>query len=84
MKTTVSALLLSLAALAFATPAGALTKPVKQACQDDYRKYCKDYGIDTPALRSCMDRAGKNLSKICVNALIDAGEVSRAEVNRRK
>jgi hypothetical protein len=35
-------------------------------------------------LRVCMDKAGSNLSKSCVNALIQAGEVSQAEVNRRK
>jgi len=31
-----------------------------------------------------MDRNGKNLSKGCVNALVQSGEVSQAEVNRRK
>jgi hypothetical protein len=31
-----------------------------------------------------MDKAGNSLSKSCVNALIQAGEVSQAEVNRRK
>jgi hypothetical protein len=31
-----------------------------------------------------MDKAGHNLSKACVNALVHAGEVSQAEVNRRK
>ena len=36
------------------------------------------------ALRSCMNRNGKNLSAGCVNALVQSGEVSQAEVNRRK
>jgi hypothetical protein len=31
-----------------------------------------------------MDRNGHNLSKICVNALVKAGEVSQSEVDRRK
>ena len=33
---------------------------------------------------SCMDRNGHKLSKVCVNALVKAGEVSQAEVDRRK
>jgi hypothetical protein len=31
-----------------------------------------------------MDKAGQALSKTCVNALVGAGEVSKAEVERRK
>ena len=32
----------------------------------------------------CMDKAGELLSGECIHALIDAGEVSQAEVDRRK
>jgi hypothetical protein len=31
-----------------------------------------------------MDKNGHGLTKTCVRALIDAGEVSQAEVDRRK
>jgi hypothetical protein len=31
-----------------------------------------------------MDKAGHGLSKTCVDALVDAGEVSKQEVERRK
>jgi hypothetical protein len=41
------------------------------------------HGLDSPALRTCMNKAGHSLSKGCVEALIQAGEVSRAEVDRR-
>jgi hypothetical protein len=64
--------------------AGAITPLVQKECRDDYRNFCKDYGLDTAALRNCMDRAGHSLSKGCVNALIQAGEVSQAEVDSRK
>lgn len=86
MNITVSTLLIALASFSYVSWAEAapISKPVRQACQNDYRKFCAEYGIDSPALRSCMDRAGKDLSKHCVNALIDAGEVTRTEVNRRK
>jgi hypothetical protein len=60
------------------------SKAVRKACGADYHKYCGEYGIETAALRSCMDKHGQQLSKTCVRALVDAGEVSRAEVNRRK
>ena len=64
--------------------AAPITKQEQQECRDDYHQYCGEYGLDSPALRTCMDKNGKHLSKGCVDALIDAGEVSRAEVERRK
>jgi len=60
------------------------SKAVQHACGADYHKFCGDYGLETSALRVCMDKAGNSLSPACVHALIAAGEVSRAEVNRRK
>jgi hypothetical protein len=57
---------------------------VKQFCAADYHKYCGEYGLETAALRVCMDKNGHSLSKGCVNALVASGEVSQAEVNRRK
>ena len=55
------------------------SKAVQKACANDYHRHCPQYGIETEALRLCMDKAGQALSKTCVNALIDAGEVSKAE-----
>jgi hypothetical protein len=55
-----------------------------EACANDYHRHCPQYGIETEALRLCMDKAGHALSKTCVDALVDAGEVSKAEVERRK
>ena len=60
------------------------SKAVQKACANDYHKHCGDYGIETEALRLCMDKAGHGLSKTCVDALVDAGEVSKGEVERRK
>jgi hypothetical protein len=67
-----------------AAQAETYSKIVQQNCRDDYKKFCSEYGIESTALRSCMDRAGKALSKACVQALIQSGEVSQAEVDRRK
>lgn len=60
------------------------SKAVQKACADDYHKHCGQYGIETEALRLCMDKAGQGLSKTCVDALVASGEVSKAEVERRK
>ncbi len=67
-----------------AAKADPYSKVVRQACGADYHKYCGEYGLETAALRVCMDKAGHNLSKACVNALVQAGEVSQGEVDRRK
>jgi hypothetical protein len=79
-------LVASVAISCFVGPAQSapITKLEQQECHNDYHKFCSEYGLDTPALRTCMDKAGHGLSKGCVEALIDAGEVSRAEVERRK
>lgn len=75
---------LSALCLAGTAHADSYSKAVQKSCAADYRKYCGDYGLETAGLRSCMDRNGKSLSKTCVNALISSGEVTQAEVDRRK
>jgi len=75
---------LALFCFAGAADADPYSKAVQKACGADYHKYCGDYGLESAALRVCMDKAGNSLSEGCVNALIQAGEVSQAEVNRRK
>lgn len=60
------------------------SKAVQDACVSDYKAHCGEYGIETEALRLCMDRAGRQLTKSCVDALVAAGEVSKQEVERRK
>ncbi len=80
-------ILLSLVAICCAvvsSQAAPITEGEKQSCKDDYRKFCGSYGLDTNALRNCMNRVGHSLSHDCVEALIDAGEVSRSEVESRK
>jgi hypothetical protein len=83
-RVTVLVAFVSVACLACAAQAQPISKAVQAACKNDYKQYCSDYGLETSGLRSCMDRNGHNLSKICVNALVKAGEVSQAEVDRRK
>jgi len=49
---------------------------VQRACANDYHAKCGEYGIETQALRICMDKAGQQLSHGCVNALVAEGQVS--------
>ncbi|MGA7455925.1 MAG: hypothetical protein WBW51_01175 [Methyloceanibacter sp.] len=75
---------LTIVGCAGAAHADSYSKAVQKSCAADYHKYCGDYGLETAGLRACMDRNGKSLSKTCVNALVASGEVTQAEVDRRK
>ena len=59
--------------------ANAVSKRVKKACSNDYYRHCPAYMVGTPQLRTCMTKAGKRrqLSRRCLRALIDSGEVPR-------
>ena len=57
---------------------------VQVACSTDYRKHCAEYGLETEGLRVCMGKVAQRLSEACVNALVNAGEISKAEVETRK
>jgi hypothetical protein len=63
--------------------ASAASLAVQLACATDYYAYCSKHDPDGPATRACMNANGARLSNRCVNALVSAGEVSRAEVDRR-
>lgn len=67
-----------------ATEAGAVSVRVTIACAADYYAYCSRHPVEGPAVRQCMRANGVKLSRRCINALIDAGEVSAAEVARRE
>lgn len=69
---------------AFATQASAVSLSVKMACASDYYSYCSQHNPGSPGVRQCMRANGPQLSKRCINALVGAGEVSKAEVDRRR
>ena len=73
-----------LACFATEVTAAQITEMERKQRRNDYHQFCGDYGLDSPALRICMNKHGHILSHGCIEALIDAGEVSRAEVERRK
>ena len=63
---------------------GAITKDMQTYCVNDYKKFCGDYGLQSAALNLCMRKAGPGLSPACVQALVKAGKVSQADVDKIK
>lgn len=54
----------------------------KRDCQKDYHAYCGEYGLGTEALRACMSRNIKKVSHVCVGALVDAGDMTKAQADK--
>lgn len=75
-----TAIVLSAAAT---SQASATSMRVRWACASDYLRYCSQHPEEGAAVRRCMSDHGQKLSWGCINALVDAGEVSKAEVARR-
>ena len=65
------------AVLGMATASHAWDDRVVANCTDDYFAYCSAHGPETQELRSCMESNRTRLSKQCVKALLDAGEVPK-------
>jgi hypothetical protein len=82
-RTTLKAALGLGALVLLAAQAHAVSASVQSACASDYFAYCSQHDPDGPGVRRCMRANGLKLSMTCVNALIAAGEVSKAEVARR-
>lgn len=78
-----AAALLAGSVIAGAGAANAVSLRVQLACASDYFAYCSKHPTGGSKVRQCMRANGHKLSASCVNALISAGEVSKAEVARR-
>jgi hypothetical protein len=79
---TTATALLAAALIAFSTAAGAVTERVKRDCKPDYDRLCSAYAVGSEGLRACMSRSAKSLSRTCVSALVDAGEMSKSQADR--
>ena len=64
--------------------AGTISKDMQNNCVNDYKRFCGDYGLQSAALNLCMKKAGPSLSPACVKALVAAGKVSQADVDKIK
>jgi len=69
--------------IATITPASAINPQVRNACANDYLSNCSQFRPDSAETRRCMRSVGHRLSKGCITALVSAGEVSKAEIQRR-
>jgi hypothetical protein len=56
------------------TSASAVSERVKNACYNDYTRFCPAYAVGSSALRQCMRSAQNKLSNKCKSALRAAGE----------
>lgn len=77
-KSTLGVLALSLAALTTLgvhSQALAYSKKVRAACAGDHQNFCAQYVPESAQARRCFESNRKGLTKQCVSALIDAGEV---------
>lgn len=53
----------------------AISDKVRESCRGDYHRFCSAYAVGSTELRNCMESNRHSLSKVCVDALVDAGEV---------
>jgi hypothetical protein len=60
----------------------AVSNRVKEACQDDYLHNCSAYEVGSESLRQCMRKVGKGLSTSCIAALVQEGEITKADIDR--
>lgn len=79
-RRTTAAAIGMLAFVAHTSQALAVSFAVEIACAADYYSYCSSYDPDGPETRKCMRTNGVKLSRICINALFSAGEITKAEV----
>jgi hypothetical protein len=76
------AVLIAAMTIAPISPSSATSPAVESACASDYFAYCSKYDPDSREVRACMRAHGSKLSERCIRALVAAGEVSRAKVER--
>lgn len=87
MRLNASLIIGCLSILSFISPAQSapdITQAVSQDCRWDYHNFCSEYGIGSPLLNYCFRNNGAKLSRACVNALIQAGDVSKTYVQSRR
>ena len=86
VRLAVASAVLVAALLIASLPAHAVSQRIKNACKNDYFRHGPAYAVGSPQLRTCMTKAGKrkHLSRRCLRALIDGGEVPRKYLTRSR
>jgi hypothetical protein len=73
----ISVSMLALAGLAAAPSAMAWSDDIINHCTGDYLTYCKEHSPESAEVRYCMEAHRNQISKQCIQALLDAGEVPK-------
>jgi hypothetical protein len=71
-----------LVTLLLSTQAFAYSQAVINACTGDYLAYCSVYDENSKQGARCMRAAAAKLTQGCADALVAAGEISKAEAKR--
>jgi hypothetical protein len=74
-ETVLAAATAACAAFFLTVPAMAYSAKVRNACAGDYQNFCAQYAPNSTELRRCFESNRKGLTRTCVTALVDAGEV---------
>ena len=78
-----AALVAGLSAFVMSSTSGyAVSNQVIEACQGDYLHHCSAYALGSESLRQCMRNVGEGLSAPCIAALVQGGEVTKADIER--
>jgi len=68
--------------VSFSAAAAPITEREREDCQADYQRYCRIYPLGSDVLRTCMTRSVRRLSRSCVEALVEAGEMTGAQADK--
>lgn len=83
MKVLSAAVIATALTMASYPAAAEFSTTLKSACKRDYKRFCGVYGVNDPGLRKCMDKAGRSLSRVCVVALVNSGEITKERATQR-
>jgi len=70
----------ALAVLAASPAFAEVNDAVRNACRDDYHKFCENLEVGSDALRACMRENATSLSKECLGALVTNNEVTQQDI----
>jgi hypothetical protein len=69
-------------ALLPAQASAVINKAVENACQSEYLTYCFGMAIPSEQLRSCFRGHMMQLGPVCLKALVDNNEATKADVEK--
>jgi hypothetical protein len=82
MKVILAVSTIAFAWLSASAAEAAITQRVKNACRSEYYAFCSEHAVPSAGLSSCMRNVQDQLSKGCLNELVAAGEVSKADIRK--